>query len=82
MVNGLDIVLYFVVSFQVIPYIVTLYYLYRAKQVFPVVKLLWLLGFLFVVTDALFSYIQTNPQLFQTYYGSAVTWFLLTVGGA
>lgn len=81
MAKDLDIVLYIVVSLQVIAYLVTFFYLCRAKTVFPTVILLWLLGFIYVATDAVFSYIQTHPQLFQTYYGSFITWILLTAGG-
>lgn len=82
MVKALNVILYFVVSFQLVPYLVTFYYLYKARQVFTTVKLLWFLGFMFVTADAIFSYVQTNPSLFQTYYGSMITWILLSAGGA
>jgi hypothetical protein len=64
-VNYKHVLLFFVAGFQPLPYLLVLYYLIKLPYVYPTVKLMWTLGFLFCLADIGLCTLIAFPKLFQ-----------------
>jgi hypothetical protein len=77
-----NLILYFVAGFQPIPYLVVLYHLIKAPYVYPTVKLMWALGFIFCLSDIGLCTLIAFPKLYyKSGYFQIIVWLAISLFG-
>ena len=81
-INYQNLILYLVAGFQPIPYLVVLYYLIKAPYVYPTVKLMWALGFMYCLFDIGLCILIAIPELYyKSGYFQILVWLAVSTFG-